>query len=210
MYLGITLLYYDLKSGFARKKTFVNRMSGTISLLEKDFKRFGVREDMEYIGLYDIFQVGGMPKNGQYMGRHTWYKNNTIRKANSLLKKIKEQKRIIKTDSLAELLYFYEDGKDSFSLSVLTILDSSYSNQKQISDFANSILLKKKIKKNSLDIENMGNLVYIGLIKINPIKSRWNKRILLEDDFAKINRKQVVKLKMTPSEIRKKIKAIGS
>jgi len=207
-YLGLTLLYYDVNFGIGRRKTFVTKFSN-LSTAEKTFNQYGVKENISYVGIQDIFQVGGILKVGQYLGRHTWYYANSNSKSNQLFNKIKEKFKVAKGFNIVELFYIYKDGKNSFCLSILTIVDGYFLNEKRIHQYANSNLLKKRIKKNSLDVNDLDKLSFFGVIKAAPVGSLWNRKILLEDQSAEISKKQILAMRMASSKIKEKIKKLS-
>lgn len=207
MHIGVTVLYFDLIKQNANRISIVLNIKANVSfsLIDKQLNTFAKKNNLEYIGIIDVFQVGGAIKNGQFLGRHTWYSKNNLYKANNLFNKLKINHKLKKGLNLVELYYFYKNEKP-FSLSILSLFNSDINNKKSIVNYAESLLFKKKISKLSSDLLDFNNLKFIGIIKINS--ANYYDRRIIELDVAKINRIELYRMKIKQNIIENKIKQI--
>lgn len=186
--IGATLIFKEDNaesvSGILKSLVMTSTKNDLINDVNKWASEISQFYGYEFIGINDFFFVSGEIKQGQMLGRTTYYNLNTINKSKSL---VPDE---FSFDSSSEsknfncsLVYFCKNlNKEKFTISVITLLNSTASLVVDAADnIANKISFKEIIKTTSID--NIDSLNYIGINDIGETDLKFGVFQSLYSEF---------------------------
>ncbi len=179
-----------------------------------------IEEGFEYVGLEDLFYVGGGLSEGNLLGRTSYLEYNTKTLGKKL---VRSQQRLVSRNSAgqnikyfnASLVYYYadpEDRSDSFSVIITTIIKAS-SNKAALSrtkEVAAGSKLQKQIVNNYVDDLTRENLYFLGIHELAPIEGSIRKGDAYQtfyNDSIK-SRRKLTKMLLSATVVKKKIEIL--
>jgi hypothetical protein len=228
MKLGISLLFFK-KTGKTCEGMKQSYLVDIAPLNERNIKRAAdalvstkeIEQGFEYVGIEDLFYVGGGLSEGNLLGRTSYLEYNTKTLGKKL---VRSQQRLVSRNSVgqnvkyfnASLVYYYndpEDRSDSFSVIIVTIVKaSSYKSAlSRIKEVAAGSKLQKQIVKDYFDDLTRENLHFLGINELAPIKGNIKKGDAYQtfyNDSIK-SRRELTKMLLSKREIKKKIETLS-
>jgi hypothetical protein len=141
----------------------------------------------KYLGINDLFVVSDYPKEGEFLGRITFYDVDTLEKTEPLLNDTYSYKLDTSNEYFnCALIYFCVfDNGERFAISVSTILNSLKDNLfTKIKYLASSSDFTEKIKNQSLD--GIKKIDYVGIEDICDIDLKFGVFQTMYSDFITI------------------------
>lgn len=192
MNVGVTFVFYEKKSDsiFGILKSLVlevekvNFNNKTDEIGNKIANHYGYF----YLGINDVFTVSGEAKNGEILGRTSYYEYDKIVKAetlkNDFLKNLFDYKINI---CACSLIYFCENEKgEKFTITIVTIVESEIIDfENYIQNIANKQEFKNKIIEISID--GLTKLDYIGIESFKEIDMEFNIFETLYSEFENLD-----------------------
>jgi hypothetical protein len=208
-YLGVTFICYDSINEKAIKITIVLKVNLTLSLIQKELKRLAEENGYTYIGLYDLFVTGGMPKSKQFIGRSTFYSISSLSKAKHLFNDQKTKYRITKSYYLFKAMYYHNESGNTSALIVYVLFDMRKNTLFHVENYITSTYFLTKIKRNSSDISSIRAITYLGIIDALSINSYIGKNMIFENEYAEITQRKAKTIIIKSSKAMKKIKSVA-
>ena len=192
MNVGVTFVFYEKRTDsiFGILKSLVlevekvNFNNKTDEIGNKIANHYGYF----YLGINDVFSVTGKTKNGEILGRTTYYEYDKIVKAKTLKNNFFKNPFDYKINICAcSLIYFCENDKgEKFTITVVTIVESEIINfENYIQNIANKEEFKNKIIKISID--GLTKLDYIGIESFKEIDLEFNIFETLYSEFKNLD-----------------------
>ena len=191
MKIGATLLFKDKNNQRLKGVLKSVVIDSNINDIMKSAKLIGNEVSSyykyDYLGVNDLFSVSGEAKEGEVLGRTTFYKLNSSEESESLImnKDLFLDKGSISKMFNCALVYFCENDDEKYTISVLSIVKSD--NERIIFDvesLAKSNTFLEKIKSNS--IENINKIEFVGIEEVFEIDLKFNIFQSFYSDFASI------------------------
>lgn len=184
MYTGVTLLFYDEKPdsilGILKSLVLETKKSELVNRANILGKKIASADNYTYLGINDIFIVSGEAKEGEILGRTSYFDYNDIDKAKQLMN---EFHKIETGKFLCSLIYFCSNNMgEKFTITVLTILELTTTPlKKQIEKIVNEIKFKNKIVEISVD--RIDKIDFIGIESLEKTDLKFNVFETLYSDF---------------------------
>lgn len=226
MKLGISLLFYKKAPREGMKQSYLVDIA---PLTEKNIKKVTdgivstkeIEQGFEYVGIEDLFYVGGALSEGNLLGRTSYLEYNTKTLGKKL---VRSPQRLVSRNTPLEnikyfntsLVYYYADPEDkaySFSVIITTIVKaSSYKSAlSRIKEVAAGSKLQKQIIKDYFDDLTRENLYFLGVNELAPIEGNIRKGDAYQtfyNDSIK-SRRELTKMLLSKREIKKKIETLS-
>lgn len=194
MKVGVTLLFKEKESNNVKgvlKSTVIDSDASDLhKLANNKGLEIASHYNYEYLGINDLFTVSGEVKNGEVLGRATFYDLNDIEKSKSLISNnnFAYNPETASKSFNCSLVYFCQNiNKESYTISILSILESVTINE--VYTMAKSLAINNdfinKIKSNSID--DLHELEFIGIEDICDIKLDFNVFQTFYSDFETIS-----------------------
>lgn len=198
-YIGVEGVFYKkgVSTGFqVFKKSAAVKVRGTDFLLRASniLRKYASKATMHYAGISDVYNIGGKPDHGVFLGRTAYYELNTKIKARTLAADLDYgwMKQMPPTLFFVSLVFFVKgrNTKESFTvLFNLAIRTSGRSLVKKISKIASSKKIRNIINLTSLDITSSDKLYFIG---VNWIEQMEPKALLFNTSQADVRGKNAI------------------
>ena len=207
MNVGITLVFKEknnqlisgvLKSSVLDVKT--NNFKNEVNKLGNKIAKY---YDYTFLGINDVFTVSGEAKQGEILGRTSYFDYDDITKSKELKNEFPKNET---GTFLSSLIYFCSNKiGEKFTLTVLTLLElTNIDFEKQVEQIANEVKFKNKIIEISVD--GIDDLNFIGVESLEKIDLKFNVFETLYSDFEDLE--QLTGEIISEEELNNKLKDI--
>lgn len=212
MNIGITLLFKEnvssVVSGVLKSLVFQSETHDFKNKVDELGNKIASHYNYTFLGVNDVFTVSGEAKQGEILGRTSYYDFTTLKKANALkndsFNNLTDDNQFKKLK--CSLIYFCQDSKlEKFTITVQTILESQFEQiMTNAIKMGNNNIFKKKIIDISLD--KLNKLDFIGIESMEEIDLKFNVFETLYSDFE--NLEQLTDEIISQTELNEELKDI--
>ena len=188
MNIGITLVFKekdnDLISGVLKSLVLDSKIDDFKNEVNELGNKIAKYYDYTFLGINDVFTVSGEAKQGEILGRTSYFDYDDITKAKEL------KNEFLKNETgtfLSSLIYFCSNKiGEKFTLTVLTILELTNTDfEKQIQQIADEVKFKNKIIEISVD--GIDELNFIGVESLEKTDLKFNVFETLYSNFDSLD-----------------------
>ncbi|WP_343616579.1 hypothetical protein [Flavobacterium sp.] len=191
MYIGLTLIFKEKDnqtiSGILKSLVFETRIENFRVKANKLGNKIAKHFHYTFLGINDVFIVSGELRQGEVIGRTTYYDIQDEKNAKKLIRKL--DITAFNKHLKCSLIYYCKnlDG-EKFTITILTILENALENvELTLYKLANNEFFKNKIIKISND--NLAIIDFIGIESVEIIENedlKFNVFETLYSDFENL------------------------
>ncbi|EKT3958431.1 hypothetical protein [Flavobacterium psychrophilum] len=191
MYIGVTLVFckekHDSIEGILKSLVLNTNKMNFEDEVHNVANEISEHYNAKYLGINDVFIVSGIPKEGEVLGRISYFEYDDRRKSEKL--KGNFSNTIIdcaNRDFLCSIIYFCQnDKKEFYTITVLTVIELNDGNfENKIKNIGNDSKFKDKVIETSID--GLNKLDYIGIERFEEICIEYNIFERLYSDFENL------------------------